>query len=166
MAAAAAAAATAGGGTSDFVSAQAQETALIGLAFLHRQLTHERVEPRAARAAIACLSHLQRFHRALSHPAVVASGATKQCLTAVLRCALGPRHPTCCEAAAQLIRQEGLRDPRMAEFVARSVAHEAIAGAVVPPERAQAAAETACRIFFDPASGSDGVAARVLMAIE
>lgn len=148
------------------MSAQAQETVLLGLSFLHRQLTQERVEPRAARAAIACLSHLQRFHRALSHPAVVASGATKQCLTAVIRCALGPNHPTCCEAAAQLIRQEGLRDSRMADFVARSVAHEAIAGAVVPPERAQEAADIACRLFFDPGSGNDGVAARVLMAIE
>lgn len=154
-------------GTVSFVSEAASAVVLRCLAAAHTTMVRPGSEPRDVRCAIRCLARVQSAHKVLGMPGVVASGAAEACLTAAAGIALLGSQPSCEADAAEFLRDEALRDPDMAAFLAeRVIPGVAAAAAGVPAGSSQAAAATKAigAVLLDPAGGSQGLVERMLAA--
>jgi hypothetical protein len=151
-----------------FVSEEASHVALRFLAAVHTTLVRAGSEPRDVRCALRCLSKVQRAHRILSAPAVVASGATLACLSAAAGVALLGSQPACEAEAAVFLRDEALRDAAMASFLGEHVVPPvaaATAGVAAGSPQAAAATRAIGSVLLDPAGGSQNLVERILAAV-
>ena len=144
------------GTAAPFASEASRAAVLSALARLQRMVDSRAATPRTCRAAVSVLAELQRRHRVLSHPEVGAAGASRECFSALVRCALSGRRPDAAELAASLVRREGLREPALAAFVSGTLVPEAFAHS----PHAAAIAAGVCRVLFDPKGGDHDLVGR------